>query len=444
MQGLADLIHPDLLPEWMYPAFLHDLWIEWRVRYPGPPVEFLIFCLLALLLPGKRYRTFFLLVSLVALYAYFGAIFAGGLLLGSAVVWALGELLARWSARRGAAGAPTFVGAVVIHAATFWLFWQTLPGLHYLTRDEHMTKGELWLFCGVAFTVLRAVYYLRHACRDPQRPRRPADCVLYLLFFPLYRIGPVLAPNDFLQRLDAAPANRSRRMVWIGAVLFAIGCVKLAVGGCVIEPYFRHFFPPGSRPMFPEFLAPTTHAPAWQYWLGAPLFYLRVYCIFSGYTDAARGMCSLVGMETPHNFLTPFSCATLSAFWQRWHVTFAGWVRTMIYLPLGGNRRTPRLNTLLTFLYAGAWHFPYLNAPIFAAINAGGLLIERTLSPWWQRTRERSGPLYSLSRRLRLADGPLGVAVRWLWTHTIIALAGVACFDWNHGGIYFLAGLFGG
>jgi D-alanyl-lipoteichoic acid acyltransferase DltB (MBOAT superfamily) len=256
-------------------------------------------------------------------------------------------------------------------------------------------------------------------------------------------MGPLVGPTGFAERLDAAPQNRSRRMVWIGIGLFALGNVKLAIGGYVIELYFQHFFAPGSRPLMPEFFSPNTHAPWWQYWIGAVLFHLRIYCIFGGYADLARGMCSIIGMQAPRNFLAPFLSRSLTQMWQRWHCTFAAWGRDVVYIPLGGNRRHPQLNSFVTFLYAGGWHFPYLNAPVFAVINTVCMTIERWVTPRLQRQREAQASPDQLGQKFRLADGPIGIALGILWANLAIAIAGACVFDWYHGGIHLLQGLVG-
>jgi D-alanyl-lipoteichoic acid acyltransferase DltB (MBOAT superfamily) len=435
VNGLVDLIRPELLPAWVHPAALHDLWIDWRVRYPGPPAEFLLICLLSLLIPRRAMRSFFLWTSLAAIYFYFGVAFAGGLLAGSLALWAMTEALARWSRRRGSGRLPTLVGAVAVHAGTIWMFWQTLPGVEYLTRDETMGKGELWLFCGVAFTVLRAVCYVRRACAEPDRRRRPAEAVLYLLFFPLFRMGPIVGVEDFFDRLDAAADQRCRRRVLAGLGWFALGCTKLAIGAYVIELYFRHFFAPGSRPLFPEFFSPDTQAPFWAYWVGVFLFAGRIYCIFAGYADLARGMCEIIGMPGPVNFDRPFSSLSLKEFWARWHVSFGLWVRDSIYIPLGGNRKHPTLNSALACLYGGLWHFPGLNAVLFAVIHTLGGLAERAVGAWWSGRGE--------ARRLGPVAGGVSKGLRAFWVQTVASTAGACVFDWYHGGVYLLRGMFG-
>jgi D-alanyl-lipoteichoic acid acyltransferase DltB (MBOAT superfamily) len=443
MNGLVDLIQPGLLPDWMHPAWLHDLWIDYRVRYPGPPTEFLLVCFASLLVPGRWLRLFVLLASAGALYLYFGLFFAGGLVAGAVGLWGLTELLARWSVRRGSTGLPIFTGALAVHAGTVWLFWQRLPGVNYLTRAETMGKGELWLFCGIAFTVLRAVLYVRESCRQPEARRRLRDCLFYMLFFPVFRLGPIMGPAETLRAFDDCSRRRSRRLVGRGVAWFALGCAKLAICAYVIELYFQRFFPPGSRPLMAEFLAPATHAPWWQYWIGVFMFHLRIYCVMSGYTNLARGMCNIMGMSTPENFARYYRCTSLSEIWRRWHRTVGAWTRDLIYIPLGGNRRHPNLSRFVVFFYIGLWHFPYLNGLIYSVLNTLATSAERMLGPWWERQRAGRAPLYQACRRLALADGAVGTGLGVVYAVMMLSLLTTIVLDFDHGGIYVIRGLFG-
>ena len=68
--------------------------------------------------------------------------------------------------------------------------------------------------------------------------------------------------------------------------------------------------------------------------LSLPAFGIQIYCDFSGYSDMARGVSKLFGIELTRNFLRPKSARTVLEFWQRWHVTFT----RFIHPPLLGSR----------------------------------------------------------------------------------------------------------
>ena len=154
-------------------------------------------------------------------------------------------------------------------------------------------------------------------------------------------------------------------------------------------------------------------------------------------------MCNIIGMTTPDNFYRPFLSPSIAAMCRRWHCTFGLWLRHVIYIPLGGDQKHPRLNSFVTFLYAGAWHFPFINSLVFAAINTVALAAEQVLGSWWQRQRARQLMLYRLLKRLTVADGLLGKGLRIGYANLVISTAGACVFDFNYGGIYLLRGMFG-
>ena len=91
----------------------------------------------------------------------------------------------------------------------------------------------------------------------------------------------------------------------------------------------------------------------------AHLFALQIYGDFSGYSDIARGVSKLFGIEPCLNFRQPYLSANITDFWRRWHISLSSWLRDYLYISLGGNRcgkvRT-YTNLMLTMLLGGLWH----------------------------------------------------------------------------------------
>ena len=113
-------------------------------------------------------------------------------------------------------------------------------------------------------------------------------------------------------------------------------------------------------------------------------FAARLYCDFSGYTDIARGLAKLLGLELPENFFAPYFSSTFRAFWRNWHRTLTAWLRDYVYIPLGGNRVSyvrRSVNTLVVLLSIGVWHGAGYNY-ILLGLGSGLWLIieERWLS----------------------------------------------------------------
>ncbi|MCR4891890.1 MAG: MBOAT family protein [Lachnospiraceae bacterium] len=94
-------------------------------------------------------------------------------------------------------------------------------------------------------------------------------------------------------------------------------------------------------------------------WLGIIAYGLQLYFDFNGYSLMAIGLGDMLGFRFPENFDFPYSAASVTDFWRRWHKTLTGWFREYIYIPLGGNRKgkfRTILNILIVWLITGLWH----------------------------------------------------------------------------------------
>ena len=94
-------------------------------------------------------------------------------------------------------------------------------------------------------------------------------------------------------------------------------------------------------------------------WLGIAAFGFQIYFDFSGYSDMAIGMGQMLGFHFPENFDYPYTAASVTEFWRRWHISLTTWFREYLYIPLGGSRkgtwRTVR-NIFLVWFCTGFWH----------------------------------------------------------------------------------------
>jgi D-alanyl-lipoteichoic acid acyltransferase DltB (MBOAT superfamily) len=88
-------------------------------------------------------------------------------------------------------------------------------------------------------------------------------------------------------------------------------------------------------------------------------FAFQIYCDFSGYTDAARGIAKCLGFELALNFNLPYFATSPRDFWTRWHISLSTWLRDYLYIPLGGSRGGKFMiyrNLMLTMVIGGLWH----------------------------------------------------------------------------------------
>ena len=138
--------------------------------------------------------------------------------------------------------------------------------------------------------------------------------------------------------------------------------------------------------------------PIWQHagttlssveaWTGALGYTFQLYFDFSGYSDMAIGLAALLGFNFPINFRAPYQARNPTDFWGRWHITLSTFLRDYLYIPLGGNRRSPgrvRVNLLIVMLLGGLWHGAAWTFVLWGAYHGLLLVLYQACAPWWDR-----------------------------------------------------------
>ena len=77
-------------------------------------------------------------------------------------------------------------------------------------------------------------------------------------------------------------------------------------------------------------------------WIGMFSYTFQLYFDFSGYSDIALGIGTMLGFTFPENFNNPYNATSITDFWRRWHISLGSWMKNYLYIPLGGNKVTPR------------------------------------------------------------------------------------------------------
>lgn len=220
-------------------------------------------------------------------------------------------------------------------------------GLVALGIPATLLHLDIILPVGVSFYTFQSMSYTIDVYRGQVEPaRRFSDFAVFVSFFPQLVAGPIERAADMMPRL-LRPRTLTFEQSARGAYLILFGLFKKVavadgLAGCVNSIYGSHL------------------TPTWADVLLATLaFTVQVYGDFSGYTDIARGVAKLLGVDLMVNFNLPYLSASPSEFWQRWHISLSSWLRDYLYIPLGGNRLSSvrtYFNLTLTMLLGGLWH----------------------------------------------------------------------------------------
>lgn len=238
------------------------------------------------------------------------------------------------------------------------------------TLNESFGISSILLPLAISFYTFQIVAYVVDVYRGRiERRDSLLEFYVFILFFPQLVAGPIMRHSDFFFQLDRITPDQKN--IVRGVSLLLIGLIKKVLIAdnlaAVVHPVYRN----------PELYDGVSSAFAI---LG---YAAQVYADFSGYTDLARGMGLLLGLELPENFSGPFLSRTVSEFWRRWHITLSTWLRDYIYIPLGGSRTSQmrsQFNLLLTFVAGGLWHGANYTFFIWGFTAGVLLVIERFLS----------------------------------------------------------------
>ncbi|MBI9039476.1 MAG: MBOAT family protein, partial [Bacteroidales bacterium] len=115
-------------------------------------------------------------------------------------------------------------------------------------------------------------------------------------------------------------------------------------------------------------------------WMGVIAYTFQIYFDFSGYSDMAIGIGRMIGFKFPENFNNPYISQSITEFWRRWHITLGRWMKDYLYIPLGGNKVSPKrlyFNLWIVFLISGLWHGAAWNFIIWGAFHGFFLVADR-------------------------------------------------------------------
>ena len=184
---------------------------------------------------------------------------------------------------------------------------------------------KLPLPIGISFFVFHNISLLV----DMTKSARPApsqwDVFLYIIFFPQLVSGPITRAENFLPQIQPKFLNE-------------VALVE-AAKWIIVGYFFKLFVANNLNTLTTNMDYPLYHAlRSSDRWLCLFLYSYQIYADFFGYSAIAIGLGLLFGYRLPINFNLPYISRSFTEFWTRWHISLSIWLRTYLYIPLGGNR----------------------------------------------------------------------------------------------------------
>jgi len=218
------------------------------------------------------------------------------------------------------------------------------------------TVGEVSLLMplGVSFYTFAKIAYIIDVYRKKFAPEQNIiTFATFVSFFPNIASGPIERAEHFIPQLKEHIRFEEERVVG-GLRLILWGVFKKVVIADRLALYVSSVYD------YPQDHQGLTL-------LVATLFLaFQIYADFSGYTDIARGIARILGINLFENFRQPYLSKSILEFWRRWHISLTTWIREYLFFPLSRyllkrtKRRHPRLVEISTYLIimsaVGLWH----------------------------------------------------------------------------------------
>lgn len=220
---------------------------------------------------------------------------------------------------------------------------------------------KLILPVGISFYTFHGLSYIIDIYYQRIRAEKNfVDYSLFVSYFPLLVAGPIERATHLLPQVKIKRVfNLEQGKEGVRLIIFGLFKKVVVADNCgfFADQIFNN----------------TREHSTLELWMGLFLFSFQIYGDFSGYTDIARGVSKLLGIELLKNFNYPFFSKDIADFWRRWHISLSSWFRDYVYIPLGGSKGSKLFqirNVFAIFLLSGFWHGANWNFILWGAAHA--------------------------------------------------------------------------
>lgn len=238
---------------------------------------------------------------------------------------------------------------------------------------------------GISFYTFQLISYLIDVYRGTVAAQRSViKLATYITMFPQLIAGPIVRYADVERQLSSREITFSKIAYGIRRFVFGLG-KKILIAN-VLGEFCSQFHATADKSVL-------------FFWAYAIAVSLQIYFDFSGYSDMAIGLGSMLGFEFMENFNYPFISKSITEFWRRWHMSLGTWFRDYVYIPLGGSRCSLKrnvFNIFVVWMLTGLWHGAEWNFVIWGLYFGILLMIEKVFLLKWLEKHKVFGHVYVL------------------------------------------------
>ncbi|MBL7893642.1 MAG: MBOAT family protein [Bacteroidia bacterium] len=237
--------------------------------------------------------------------------------------------------------------------------------------DKQIEWTKIVLPIGISFYTFESLTYVMDVYRKVHKPLNNFwQYQMYILMFPKLIAGPIIRYHEISDQIEGRLGKENVSDVLAGFYRFVIGLSKKVLIANTMALMADKVFN-----------SPISDISSPYAWLGMFAYTFQIYFDFSGYSDMAIGMGRMLGFKFPENFDNPYTSASITEFWRKWHMTLGSWMKNYLYIPLGGNKVSSKtrlyFNLWLVFLLSGFWHGASWNFIFWGVFHGALLVLER-------------------------------------------------------------------
>ncbi len=243
-----------------------------------------------------------------------------------------------------------------------------IENVNLLTGSE-IALLHVVLPLAISFFTFQQIAYLVDSYHGLTKEYDFLTYALFVSFFPQLIAGPIVHHKEVIPQFSKiSNFAKNYKNIASGIFVFLIGLFKKVMVADTLSVYVARGF---------NGISALNMAEAWFTSLA---YTMQIYYDFSGYCDMAIGAALLFNIHLPINFNSPYKSLNIQDFWRRWHMTLSKFLRDYIYIPLGGNRKSPfktYANLVTVFLVGGFWHGASWTFVMWGALHGAATVVHR-------------------------------------------------------------------
>ncbi len=223
-----------------------------------------------------------------------------------------------------------------------------IENINILISSADLVNPKIILPLAISFFTFQQIAYISDCYQKKLQDRDFLNYAIFVSFFPQLIAGPIVHHKTMMPQFKGLKNKFiNYDNIALGIFIFAVGLFKKIV----IADYFSSIVNSGF-----DSYQNLTLIDSWKTSLS---YTAQLYFDFSGYSDMAIGSALMFNIKIPFNFNQPYKSCNIREFWQRWHITLSNFLKSYVYIPLGGNRVGKfriYANLMMVFLISGLWH----------------------------------------------------------------------------------------